>query len=57
MKQKPKKGNCTTIRISQDTKKLLTEIQAQHFLRTNEELKNYNVVIQYLYWIWRQNDD
>ena len=40
---------CTTIRISLDTRALLSEVQAKHYLQTKEELKSYNEVIRFMY--------
>lgn len=48
---------CTTIRVSLDTRALLSEVMALHFLREKEELKSYNEVIRYLYEVWRQSDE
>lgn len=48
---------CTTIRISLDTRALLSEVMAQHFLREREELKTYNEVIRYLFEVWKNSDD
>lgn len=48
---------CTTIRISLETRALLSEVQAQHFLREKEELKSYNEVIRYLFEVWKNNDE
>lgn len=47
---------CTTIRISLDTRALLSEIQAKHFLKEREELKTYNEVIRYLHKLWSETD-
>lgn len=48
---------CTTIRISLDTRTLLSEVMAQHFLREREELKSYNEVIRYLFEVWKNSDE
>ena len=47
---------CTTIRVSLETRALLSEVQAQHFLRDREELKTYNEIIRYLYEVWKRSE-
>lgn len=48
---------CTTIRISLDTRALLSEVQAQHFLKEREELKTYNQIIRYLVELWKNSEE
>ena len=45
---------CTTIRVSLDTRALLTEIRANHFLKEHEELNSYNEVIRFLYEVYQK---
>ena len=55
-KQEENLSCCTTIRISLDTRALLSEVMANHFLKEKEELKSYNEVIRYLHKLWQDSN-
>ena len=45
---------CTTIRVSLDTRALLSDVRAKHFLKEKEDLQSYNEIIRFLYEVFQK---